>query len=176
MIPVAPQTKVRLNVRGQDVLIDSDLTCFSEQTLNVWMERINAWKAYYGAQLAEAEALAFDAEVEYDEIYDTRFHEIKDSQGGSDQLTKAKAGSDPDVVAARKKMGEANRVVTHLKQFLKSMETTQENATSRGHTLRKEMGGEPTIFQPGHNNQFRERALQADLEAQVDEIVGKVGG
>lgn len=173
MIPVAPRTKVKLNIKGEVVETDSDLTIFSEQTLNVYMERIAAWRAYYGAKLAEAEQVSLDAEADYERLYDERFHENKD-MGGSDKYAEAKTGSDPDVAAARSRLNQAKRDVKQLVLFLKSLEVAQENATSRGHTLRKEMSGDATIMGNSFAQRAREAAYDASLEEQVDDIVGKV--
>ncbi|MGH7175567.1 MAG: hypothetical protein ACREGR_04385, partial [Minisyncoccia bacterium] len=134
-------------------------------------ETINGWWAYYGAKLAEAQAEALKAEAAWKALWGDRFHEFKDI-GGSDKYNESKCDSDDDVVTARNDMIESKRIVKHLETFLKAMAIAHDNATSRGHTLRKELGGERTIYA----ETLRDKQKQSDMEDAVNKIVGRCEG
>jgi len=143
----------KINVYGQEVVLDADKLNFSEGTLSEYLETEGGWITYYGAKLAEAEKqyAEFEMEVEqeedeYERAYSRVFATLKDAPGGSDKYVEGLTKVEPTVVAARKKVLEVKTkaiemkyTVRLLQQHLRAWDKNHENAQNRGNTLRKEM-------------------------------------
>ena len=156
--------KIDMLLGGQKVTIDLGLLVFDEATLSEYMEKEGGYYAYYGAKLAEAEREMQQLELSYDVVYSERFKDYKD-QGGSDKYTESRTVSDPDVETAKRDFMEAKYKVRQLQQYLRAWDRNHDNATSRGHTLRREMDKlNQGIYQQSSN--FH------SLEEKVDEIIG----
>jgi len=134
----APVEKVVVKVNGKDVVLDPDNMKFNEITLSGYMDREYAWVDYLGKQLEFAQKEVLLAEIDCEAIYSQKYIESKDD-GNTENYAKAKALSDPAVIAARQKVAERKETVGLLKAHLKAWDKNHENAQNRGHTLRKEM-------------------------------------
>lgn len=145
----APQEKITVIVRGNEIVLDPNNMKFNETSLSAYLDHEYGWIDYFGKQLEFASEDCLNAEVEYDAVYSTAFVKAKDL-GNPENYSKAQALSDPDVIAARKKWIALKAVVGKLKAHLKAWDKNHVNAQSRGHNLRQEMKAlnQNTIYTP----------------------------
>ena len=99
--------KETITIAGHEVILDPSNLKFDDMTLNAYIQTEGGFYDSFGAYFAMAEKVLNLRDMEYDRIYSERFAEIKDTGGGSDKLTEAKAKSDPDVVEAKKHVIDA---------------------------------------------------------------------
>jgi chromosome segregation ATPase len=147
------EEKRKVNVNGQEVVLDSGKLFFSEGTLDNYLEVEGGWIDYFGAKLADAERQLAEWEMkveieedEYERVYARVFSTIKSTEGGSDKLVEGQTKIEATVVAAKTKVQEYREkaiaykhAVNMLKQHLRAWDKNHENAQNRGNTLRKEM-------------------------------------
>jgi len=134
-----PPENKRTVVLGQEkIVLDSERMKFNETTLNDFMDSLGQWYDYFSQKLSEAEALLSYCDWEYDKASAKSFDYHK-SQGGSDKACEAKVKLDPEVDKCKKSSISTKHKVTQIKQHLKAWDKAHDNATSRGHMIRKEM-------------------------------------
>jgi hypothetical protein len=129
--------KIDLGPYGE-VQIDPQLLHFSEASLSKYMEQEAGWYNYFSQKLTDAERWLADLEYEYELKYQAVFRTEKGDKA-SDKLAEARAKTDHDVAEAGRKMIAAKHAMRKLQVFMRAFDKNHDNATSRGHTLRKEM-------------------------------------
>ena len=134
----APIEKVKVIVRGKEIILDPDNMKYSENNLPEYMSKEYGWVDYLGKQLEYAQKELLLAEIDAEAIYSSKFMESKDT-GNSDNYAKAYANCHVDVVNSKKYVVERKEVVGHLKAHLSAWNKNHENAQNRGHTIRTEM-------------------------------------
>ena len=134
-----PPENKRIVLLGQEkIVLDSERMKFNETTLNDFMDSLGQWYDYFSQKLSEAEALLSYCDWEYDKAAAKAFDFYK-SQGGSDKACEAKVKLDDDVDKCKKNVISTKHKVVQIKQHLKAWDKAHDNATSRGHMIRKEM-------------------------------------
>jgi hypothetical protein len=128
-----------VKVAGQDVVLDPDALEFNEATLGEYMQTEGAKYNYFGSMAVEAQAQLMLVKNKYEEIEAEKFKHYKEVVSGPIPLVESHVKTDPEVVAASKKVVAANRVVELLKSHLRAWDKNHDNAQSFGHMLRKEM-------------------------------------
>jgi hypothetical protein len=131
--------QITLKVAGQDVTLDSMALEFNEATLGEYMQTEGAKYNYFGAMAVEAQAQLRMVQDKYEEVQAAKFIHYRDSVSGPIPLVESYVKTDPDVVAAAKRVVAATRVVDLLKSHLRAWDKNHDNAQSFGHMLRKEM-------------------------------------
>lgn len=134
----APIEKVKVVVRGREIVLDPDNMKYSENNLPEYMSKEYGWVDYLGKQLEYAQKELLLAEIDAESIYSSKFMESKDA-ANSDNYAKAYANCHVDVVNAKRYVVERKEVVGHLKAHLVAWNKNHENAQNRGHTIRTEM-------------------------------------
>lgn len=133
-----PSAVTRIKVGGQEIVLDNSRLAFNEASLSNFMENLALWYDYFSQKLAEAEAILSYKEYEYDVLFSAAYEKSKE-EGCTDKLAEANAKKDPNVCEAKREIIGAKHKVILLKQHLRSWDKAHDNATSRGHMLRKEM-------------------------------------
>jgi len=134
----APIEKVKVIVRGREIVLDPDNMKYSENNLPEYMSKEYGWVDYLGKQLEYAQKELLLAEIDAEAMFSSKFMESK-AIGNSDNYAKAFANCHVDVVAAKKHVVDRKEVVGHLKAHLSAWNKNHENAQNRGHTIRTEM-------------------------------------
>jgi hypothetical protein len=133
-----PVENISVKVRGKDIMLDPKNMSFNELTLSEYMMHEYGWIDYFGKQLEFAEADLQLMRIDYDAAFNGKYADFK-AEGCTEGQAKAKALSDPDVIAIRQKMAKQDETVGLIKQHLRAWDKNHENAQSRGHFIRKEM-------------------------------------
>jgi hypothetical protein len=128
----------KVKVAGREIYLDPDKLAFNEATLNDYMEKEGGLYNYYGQVLADAQAQAQLAKLEYDVVYAEKFRQAKDG-GGTDKLAESQVKVDEDVIKANKRVIFSQRAVELVKNHLRAWDKNHDNAQSLGHMIRKEM-------------------------------------
>ena len=129
---------VNIFVNGEEVVLDSKNLEFNQATLNKYFEREAAIYSSYSNYLAQADYEFNVSKLYAEEVYAEKFKFHKEG-GCSDKMADASASIETDVKEARRLMAECELRVKLLKNYLKSLDNSHENAISYGHMLRKEM-------------------------------------
>lgn len=130
--------KRSIHLGSEEIVLDSDDLEFNEATIGEFQERLAVKYDYYGAKLAELEAVKDRLEEELDQIYSRVYLENKD-EGCTEKQADARAKTDVAYVDKKKEALRAKYDVKQMQQHLRAWDRAHDNATSRGHTLRKEM-------------------------------------
>lgn len=149
----------RIDIAGEEILLDSSKLEFNEANLSKYMEEEATWYDYFGRKLADAEFLLQSYENEEELKYSEKYIVFKEA-GSTDKLAEAKAKADPEVDALRKQVIITKKKVKMLQQHLRAFDKSHENSQSRAYTLNKEA------------DKFKlDIRSKSDLEAEVDEII-----
>ena len=79
----APSEKVKVVVRGREIVLDPDNMRYNENNLPEYMSKEYGWVDYLGKQLEYAQKEVLLAEIDAEAIYSAKFMESKDT-GNSD--------------------------------------------------------------------------------------------
>ena len=123
----APVEKVKVVVRGKEILLDPDNMRYNENNLPEYMSKEYGWVDYLGKQLEYAQKELLLAEIEAEAAYSAKFMQSKDA-ANSDNYAKAYANSHIDVVAAKRLVVDRKEAVGHLKAHLVAWSKNHENA------------------------------------------------
>lgn len=134
----APIEKVKVIVKGREIILDPDNMKYNENNLPEYMSKEYGWMDYLGKQLEYAQKEVLLAEIDFEAAYSAKFMESKDG-GNSDNYAKAYANCHVDVVAAKRLVVDRKEAVGHLKAHLSAWSKNHENVQNRGHTIRAEM-------------------------------------
>lgn len=130
--------KRSIHLGTEEIVLDSNDLEFNEATIGDFQENLAVKYDYFGAKLAELEYIEDRLKSEMEEIYSRVYAEYKD-EGCTDKLAESKAKADIAYQDKKKLVSEAKFHVKQMSQHLRSWDKAHDNATSRGHTLRKEM-------------------------------------
>jgi len=122
----------------QRIELDSEKLKFNETNLSKYYQEESSYYDYFSAQLAHADYLLLQRELEYDKIYNEKFYTNKD-EGGSDKYVESKTKADSEVIEAREEILQAKYKKNLLQQHIRAWDKNHDNALSLGHMLRKEM-------------------------------------
>lgn len=125
-------------VNNKEIKLDPKNMEFADNNINEYMQMEYGWIDYFGKQLELAQKARLMAEIEAEEVFSKKYVEAKDS-GGTEQYAKAKANSDPEVVAAKKNVVEKKEIEGFIKAHLRAWDKNHDNVQNRGHSLRKEL-------------------------------------
>jgi hypothetical protein len=125
-------------VNNKEVKLDPKNMEFTDGNISEFMQKEYGWIDYFGKQLELAQKARLLAEIEAEELYSRKYVETKDA-GGTENYAKAKASSDPEVVAAKKNVVEKKEVEGYIKAHLRAWDKNHDNVQNRGHSLRKEL-------------------------------------
>ena len=145
---------IKINLGDKELIIDPSRLEFNEVTLTEFFQKSHGYYDNLGRGLANLEALYQTRKMELDEISSRKFDEYKTVGKISDKLAQAKTDSDPEVLAARKRLISVGRNVSMVKNHLKAWDKAHENALSTGHFLRKEMDKLGTVI--NESQKYRE--------------------
>ena len=134
-----PHIKRSIMVGDEKVVLDSSLLVFNEANLARFQENVAIYVDYFGQKLSDMEHQRDLIGMELEEIYAKVYVPSKED-GCTEPLAMAKAKANPDWKAKSKKHIEAKAQVKQLMKHLGAWDRAHDNAASRGHTLRKEMG------------------------------------
>ena len=164
----------KLKFDKYEAQIDPENLRFDENTLTAYIEREGGYYDNVGAYLAMAERHLQNKEVLYEKLYCERFEEAKEI-GASDKLAEAKSKKDVDVVEMKMEVIEARYIVNRLKNHLKAIDKSHDNAQSLGHMLRKQMDklnsdimGRFFGDHPGHEIPNMDNAIQETVKSFPD--------
>ncbi len=99
-----PIEVITVLVENKEIKLDPKNMEFTDGNISEFMQKEYGWIDYFGKQLELAQKARLLAEIEAESIYSKKYVEAKDN-GGTEQYAKAKACSDPEVVASKKKCG-----------------------------------------------------------------------
>lgn len=125
-------------INNKEIKLDPKNMEFADNNINEYMQMEYGWIDYFGKQLELAQKARLMAEIEAEEVFSKKYVEAKDS-GGTEQYAKAKANSDPEVVAAKKNVVEKKEIEGFIKAHLRAWDKNHDNVQNRGHSLRKEL-------------------------------------
>ena len=92
---------IKITLGEEEIILDPSLLYFTESTINDFMEKEAGYYSYFAAKTCLAELYCSQAELEYDNMYYSRFKEMKELHGYADKTCEANAKIDPDVVKAK---------------------------------------------------------------------------
>lgn len=157
-----------LIIYGKQLEIDPSKLNFNEASLNDYIQHEGGYFDNFGGWLALAEKEHQLCDMEYDKLYNSRFAETKDNEGGSDKFVEAKIKADPDVIDARTKAINAKYNVKRLQQHLRAWDKNHDNAMSMGHMLRKEMDKLQMDIMGNHNFTGNSSDVDYDLDKKLE--------
>jgi hypothetical protein len=136
-----------------------DYLKFNEASLNKFLQDFAGRYSYIVQKQKEMKE-------DYDRLYNLKFVEYKDGDGGSDKLCEARCKAD-QILSDMKKEYEK------YSGFIKAMDYSYNSAISYGHNLRKEMEkvDSDVHFSRGYGYTGPPNLL---LDQKVDEIVGSI--
>lgn len=130
--------KRTLEIDGEQVVIDSDDTKFSDRTLNQFFERVSGRIDYIGQKHADAQRDCLRKEMAVESLYASLFKTFKED-GKSDKTAEMFAKGDPGLLERKEQHIEARHRRDILYAHLQALNGAREDAHNRGHFIRAEM-------------------------------------
>ena len=130
---------------------------FNEANLNIFLQNFAGRYSYIVQRQKELKE-------DYDRLYNLKFVEYKDNDGGSDKLCEARCKADQI-------LSDMKKVVERYAGFIKSMDYAYQSAISYGHNLRKEMEKNDTDihFSTGFSGK-----QATEVESQIEDIYKQI--
>ena len=125
-------------IGGREVVIDPSAFMWNETTVNDWFPKASGLYIYLGQVLEDAGSDMEEAKREHLITYNEKFIHHKE-EGAANDLAKARAENEPDVIAKDKALHKKKRVHSKIKTHHNSLYRSMSLAENRAHTLRKEM-------------------------------------